>query len=53
VRIDSRQKKAHFEFCMHELKGLHMCADGDEQWPKILEIREKLKEYSESEPDTR
>jgi hypothetical protein len=39
-------EKAEFEFCIHTLKGPHKCEDGDEQWLKILEIRQKLKEYS-------
>lgn len=39
-------EKAEFEFCIHTLKGPHKCEDGDDQWCKILEIRQKLKEYS-------
>jgi hypothetical protein len=41
-------EKAEFEFCIQTLKGPHTCKDGDQQWRKILEIRQKLKEYSMS-----
>lgn len=41
-------RKAEFEFCIRALKGPHACEDGDQQWRKILEIRQKLKEYSMS-----
>jgi hypothetical protein len=39
---------AEFEFCIQTLKGPHVCKDGGQQWRKILEIRQKLKEYSMS-----
>jgi hypothetical protein len=39
-------EKAEFEFCIHTLRGPHECEDGDAQWRKILEIRQKLREYS-------
>ena len=42
------EEKADFEFCIQTLKGPHVCEGGDQQWRKVLEIRQKLKEYSMS-----
>jgi hypothetical protein len=42
-------EKAKFEFCIQTLKGPHACEDDNQQWRKILEIRQKLKEYSRSQ----
>ena len=42
------REKAEFEFCIQTLKGPHACEDDNQQWRKILEIRQKLKEYSMS-----
>jgi hypothetical protein len=39
-------QKADFEFSISSLIAAHALEDGDEHWAKILEIREKLKEYS-------
>lgn len=39
-------EKVDFERSITAMMGPHMSEDGHEQWAKILEIREKLKEYS-------
>lgn len=39
-------QKADFEYSISALMGPHASEDGHEHWAKILEIREKLKEYS-------
>jgi DNA-directed RNA polymerase subunit F len=39
-------QKADFEFSISSLIASHASEDGNEHWAKILEIREKLKEYS-------
>ena len=39
-------EKNDFEYSITTLMGPHKSKDGHEQWAKILEIREKLKEYS-------
>jgi hypothetical protein len=45
--IHSRDtQKADFEFSISSLIASHASEDGHEHWAKILEIREKLKEYS-------
>lgn len=39
-------QKVDFEYSISALMGPHTSEDGHEHWAKILEIREKLKEYS-------
>jgi hypothetical protein len=39
-------EKAEFEYWISTLMGPHDSEDGDRHWATILEIREKLKEYS-------
>jgi len=45
-RKSTDPKKADFEYSISTLMGPHTSEDGNEHWAKILEIREKLKEYS-------
>jgi hypothetical protein len=39
-------QKIDFEYSISALMGPHTSEDGHEHWAKVLEIREKLKEYS-------
>jgi hypothetical protein len=45
-RESGDEEKAEFEFCIQALKGPHKCKDSDQQWRKVLEVRQMLKEYS-------
>ena len=45
-KVSQDQQKAHFDVSISMLMGPHASKDGHEQWAKVLEIREKLKEYS-------
>jgi len=42
------ERHRNYEFCVFDLKESHGVRGSDAQWRKILEIREKLKEYSQS-----
>lgn len=41
-------KHQNYEYCVFDLKESNGVAGSDTQWRKILEIREKIKEYSQS-----
>lgn len=41
-----REKRRNYEYCVFDLKESFGINGSDTQWRKILEIREKLKEYS-------
>ena len=43
-------ERAEFEFSIHTMRGPHECEDRGEQWRKVLEIRQKLKDYSVYSP---
>lgn len=45
-RTSDDPERVAFEFCIRTLKGPHDSVDKKEQWSKILEVRDKLKEYS-------
>jgi hypothetical protein len=40
------EKSRNYEYCVFDLKESYGNRENDTQWRKILEIREKLKEYS-------
>jgi hypothetical protein len=40
------EKRRNYEYCVFDLKESFGINGSDTQWRKILEIREKLKEYS-------
>lgn len=42
------EKHRNYEYCVFDLKESFGTRGSDTQWRKILEIREKLKEYSQS-----
>jgi hypothetical protein len=42
------EKRRNYEYCVFDLKESYGVGGSDTQWRKILEIREKLKEYSQS-----
>lgn len=42
------EKHRNHEYCVFDLKESYEVRGSDTQWRKILEIREKLKEYSQS-----
>src|SRR5271170_516830 len=44
-RTSKDPKKTPFEFSIYDLKGAHGNPDHELQWSKVLEIREKLREY--------
>jgi hypothetical protein len=48
-KVAQDPQKPHFDVSISMLMGPHASKDGHEQWAKILEIREKLKEYSSSQ----
>jgi hypothetical protein len=41
-------KHPNYEYCIFDLKESSGIKGSDTQWRKILEVREKLKEYSQS-----
>ena len=45
-RTSAEPEKVDFEYSITTLIGPHKSEDGHEHWTKILEVREKLKEYS-------
>ena len=45
-RVSQDPQKVDFGFSISTLMGPHVSEDGHEQWATILEIRERLKEYS-------
>ena len=47
----SENTKAAFEFCLFDLKA-SAGSSCDLQWQKVLEVREKLKEYSIKAPES-
>lgn len=42
------EKHRNYEYCVFDLKESYGTRGGDAQWRKILELRGKLKEYSQS-----
>ena len=42
------EKHRNYEYCIFDLKESYGIRGSDTQWRKILELREKLKEYSQS-----
>lgn len=42
------EKHRNYEYCVFDLKESYGVGGSDTQWRKILELREKLKEYSQS-----
>jgi hypothetical protein len=42
------EKHRNYEYCVFDLKESYGTRGSDAQWRKILELREKLKEYSQS-----
>ena len=45
-RVSNDPERKDFDFSIETLMGPHVSKNGDEQWSKILEIREKLRAYS-------